>query len=355
MAVNGSIQLAYQDTAWFAANPTLVLLEGQHVYLSDGSDEFLSAYVVGDGVTELQDLPWKGLIYPSGVQSVTGPNVDDTDPFNPIVNEQQVMYSPDTNTYISVTNNNLAYILGGNGTNYSSLAASSLGVELNDNNLAGSKPLMLDVNKRIKGLTAAIWGSFIVALTGKTTPIDADSINISDSAASGTAKKVSLTNFKAFLKTYFDTIYTTTSAVATQITTALSGYLTAATAASTYVAKTTWIDISSTVTITGFSGTPTVSVWYKINDGIVTVLWSVTGTSSATNFIIDNLPFTINASQPTNYVACRVTNNGVGTTVAGRARLEAGTNLLVIQRNLTGTLFTASGTKTSEGQIIGML
>lgn len=62
MPVNGSIQLAYEDTAWFAANPTIVLLEGQHVYLSDGTDEFLSAYVVGDGVNELQDLPWKGLV-----------------------------------------------------------------------------------------------------------------------------------------------------------------------------------------------------------------------------------------------------------------------------------------------------
>lgn len=86
MSVNGTIQLAYQDSAWFndPLNAEIILKEGQHVYLSDSADEFLSAYVVGDGVTELQNLPWKGLI--TGVQSVTGPNVDNTDPFNPFVN-----------------------------------------------------------------------------------------------------------------------------------------------------------------------------------------------------------------------------------------------------------------------------
>jgi hypothetical protein len=56
-------------------------------------------------------------------------------------------------------------------------------------------------------LTAANFGDFLVALTGKTTPVDADVITLSDSAASDDAKKVTLTNFKAFLKTYFDTLY----------------------------------------------------------------------------------------------------------------------------------------------------
>lgn len=226
MPVDGTIQLAYQDTAWFndPLNAEIILKEGQHVYLSDGTDEFLSAYVVGDGVTELQDLPWKGLIYPTGVQSVTGVNVDNIDPTNPVVNEQQVMFSPDTNSYMSVTNNDLSFLIGSDGTNFSSIGVSSLGVQLDDNGLAGSKPLMLDANKRIKGLTSAIWGTFINTLSSKTTPVNADSIEISDSAASNTAKKVSLTNFKSFLKTYFDTLYTTTSAVASQITTALSGY-----------------------------------------------------------------------------------------------------------------------------------
>jgi hypothetical protein len=60
-------------------------------------------------------------------------------------------------------------------------------------------------------LTAANFGDFIVALSSKTTPVDADSIVISDSAATDDAKKVSLTNFKAYLKTYNDTLYLTSS------------------------------------------------------------------------------------------------------------------------------------------------
>lgn len=56
-------------------------------------------------------------------------------------------------------------------------------------------------------LTASSFGTFLTGLTGKTTPVDADEFVISDSAASNVAKKVTGTNFKAFLKTYFDTIY----------------------------------------------------------------------------------------------------------------------------------------------------
>lgn len=47
----------------------------------------------------------------------------------------------------------------------------------------------------------------ITAATAKTTPVDADVFGISDSAASGVLKKLSWTNIKATLKTYFDTLY----------------------------------------------------------------------------------------------------------------------------------------------------
>jgi len=56
-------------------------------------------------------------------------------------------------------------------------------------------------------LTDINFGAFINGLTGKTTPINADSISIVDSADSNKQKKVSLTNIKAFLKVYFDGIY----------------------------------------------------------------------------------------------------------------------------------------------------
>lgn len=50
-------------------------------------------------------------------------------------------------------------------------------------------------------------GTLINAATAKTTPVDADNVPISDSAASHVLKKVTWANVKATLKTYFDTLY----------------------------------------------------------------------------------------------------------------------------------------------------
>ncbi len=55
------IRLGYLTTAQFDANPELILENGQHLHLSDGDDEYVDAYVIGDGTTELQDLEWKGV------------------------------------------------------------------------------------------------------------------------------------------------------------------------------------------------------------------------------------------------------------------------------------------------------
>jgi hypothetical protein len=53
------------------------------------------------------------------------------------------------------------------------------------------------------GLTAAD----LAAATSKTTPVDADSVPLTDSAASNALKKLTWANLKATLKTYFDTLY----------------------------------------------------------------------------------------------------------------------------------------------------
>lgn len=50
-------------------------------------------------------------------------------------------------------------------------------------------------------------GSSIHGATAKTTPVDADTMPLIDSAASNVLKKVTWTNIKATLKTYFDTLY----------------------------------------------------------------------------------------------------------------------------------------------------
>jgi len=74
-------------------------------------------------------------------------------------------------------------------------------------------------------LTAANTHTFVDTLISLTTPADADKMIIVDNSLS-LAKKITWLNVKATLKTYFDSIYTTTSLVATQITTALTNYAT---------------------------------------------------------------------------------------------------------------------------------
>ena len=54
-------------------------------------------------------------------------------------------------------------------------------------------------------------GAVIHAAAAKTTPVDADEAPLIDSAASNVIKKVTWTNIKATLKTYFDTLYAATA------------------------------------------------------------------------------------------------------------------------------------------------
>jgi hypothetical protein len=50
-------------------------------------------------------------------------------------------------------------------------------------------------------------GTWISGATGKATPVDGDSLALSDSAASGALKKLTWANLRATLKTYFDSLY----------------------------------------------------------------------------------------------------------------------------------------------------
>lgn len=54
---------------------------------------------------------------------------------------------------------------------------------------------------------ANVW-AVNAAASSKATPVDADSFPIVDSEASNVIKRLTFTNLKAFLKTYFDTLYT---------------------------------------------------------------------------------------------------------------------------------------------------
>src|SRR3954466_13623867 len=55
--------------------------------------------------------------------------------------------------------------------------------------------------------TPTTLGALINSATSKTTPVDGDQVALVDSAGSNIVKKLSWSNIKATLKTYFDTLY----------------------------------------------------------------------------------------------------------------------------------------------------
>lgn len=81
--------------------------------------------------------------------------------------------------------------------------------------------IQTQLNAKQDALTATNFGSFSNGLTAKTTPVDADSMNLVDSAAANVEKKVTWANIKATLKTYFDTLYQSTITFGTGVLTAL--------------------------------------------------------------------------------------------------------------------------------------
>ncbi|MEJ5317826.1 MAG: hypothetical protein WHS63_12515, partial [Tenuifilum sp.] len=74
-------------------------------------------------------------------------------------------------------------------------------------------------------------GTKIAGATAKTTPVDADSMGLSDSEASNLMKKLTWANLKAALKGYFDTLYTTLTSAAPSALGASASVGTATTAA----------------------------------------------------------------------------------------------------------------------------
>jgi hypothetical protein len=67
------------------------------------------------------------------------------------------------------------------------------------------------------GGTASTQGAMIASATTKNPPVDADLLGFADSEASNILKKATFTQFKAFLKTYFDTLYCGISAIGARI------------------------------------------------------------------------------------------------------------------------------------------
>ena len=111
---NVDIRVGKKDAVFFSANPTLILKDGQFLFNSDTLELF-----IGDGTSQLSALVAINVPPSSGVQSVTGPNVDNTDPNNPIVNvstlQEVVTKSNVLNGVLAQTADGLNYILVDNG------------------------------------------------------------------------------------------------------------------------------------------------------------------------------------------------------------------------------------------------
>lgn len=208
--------IALMDTFEAASETAMLLLntarKGDICIRTDLNRTFILA---GDGYATLSN--WKELKTPTDlVLSVAGKtgtvtlvksdvglgNVDNTSDTNkPISTATQTALNLKADKSITV-----------NGQSLSSNVVLSTGDITEDTD----KRYVTDSHLTILGNTAGVntgnetatsVGNLISTATGKTTPADADSIGISDSAASGILKKLTFANLKAAFKTYFDTLY----------------------------------------------------------------------------------------------------------------------------------------------------
>jgi hypothetical protein len=182
--------------------------------------------------------------------------------------------------------------------------------------------------------TATTIGAIVTGVSEKTTPVDADTFTLYDSVASA-LKKVSGTNLKAYLKTYFDTLYPGTSGFT------MAGILDMAG------------NIFKNAKIGRFSELPGSA---SISSGVLTLdftngnFFAVTLTENVTSVSLTNLPVTTGYT----FMAIEFTQDGIGgKTVTG---WPAGTkwpngNVPTIT-NLAGAVDVVSGYINSAGTVL---
>jgi hypothetical protein len=125
-----------------------------------------------------------------------------------------------------VTDANLNTIGNTSGTNTGDETQTTIETKLGFASVTASTIAFINATKNLISATGSNLGTFFQTFTEKSLPIDNDTIIVNDSATSFEAKKTTLTQFKAFLKTYFDTLYLTTLAN-NSITNALLAQMTA--------------------------------------------------------------------------------------------------------------------------------
>lgn len=85
-----------------------------------------------------------------------------------------------------------------------------------------------DITNLQAALDERLTAASLSGATAKGTPVDADTLPLSDSAASGALKRLSWANIKATLKAYFDTLYAAVGHTHSAATSSLAGFMSAA-------------------------------------------------------------------------------------------------------------------------------
>jgi hypothetical protein len=199
---NVDIRVGKKNAAFFSANPTLILKNGQFIF-----NETTSELFIGDGVTQLSSL----VAINGGGGGGSG--------FVPYTGATQ-----DTDLGTFSLNAKSLHVKGTAGSGHLGLKHQSANITANASessfgaNSSGNPVWKNDGN----AIRAIQLDDSANTATNYTTPLDADKIGIWD-VVNSILKSVTWSNIKSTLKNYFDTVYTTSSAVATQISTAISG------------------------------------------------------------------------------------------------------------------------------------
>ncbi len=324
------------DTAsnFTASNP---ILETKQIGVV--SDSLLSSpqYKIGDGINHWNDLPYSsgGAGIPS-LQQVTDTGatsnndidfIGETDTFYKVRIGNDGTGSGDGNGSVQVyddDNNSTIEIRGTNGfkVHDNAYSGASLFEVIRDNGVdtdkvvinaskseltqgTASKLLRLNSSKEIVSSsyddsallpeTAATIAAINHGTSAKTTLVDADEVTGQDSENSFSLIRTTWLNAWVYIKSKADSVYTTTSAVATQITTALTNYVTL-TGTQTLTNKTVKPRI---VTVTQ-SATPT----FNIDNGDI---FQITGLAQAITSMTTNMTGTPYDGQILEF---QITDNG---------------------------------------------
>jgi hypothetical protein len=110
---------------------------------------------------------------------------------------------------------------------------------------------------------------------------------------------------------------------------------------------TAWTDFSSSVSITGFSGSPTVSYIYMVIGKLVYCVINISGTSNSTSFTF-TLPVATSSSFPAINVVSLIRDNG--TWAFGSIALPNNNTLVGVNSTASSASWTNSGAKACVGQ-----